>query len=194
MNRAIVYSTMGVAVAAIVIFAFLGNGSSNRVMINGDKTKQTTTATTTRAAAAFTVAPIDIKVKNVVANKTADSKAAAANIQITFDVHNPNTNTMILDGIRYNVYVNNVLMTSGNIGTEAPEDIIRSQNGFPIIGNSTVTLKDTQTVQRNNINAISWDKMVVEAKTSYVIKGYSYRQTADLQASVGAKEFTLTFP
>ena len=77
MNRAIVYSTMGVAVAAIVIFAFLGNKSSNRVMINGDKTKQTTTATTTRAAAAFTVAPIDIKVKNVVANKTADSKAAA---------------------------------------------------------------------------------------------------------------------
>jgi hypothetical protein len=133
MNRAIVYSTMGVALAAIMIFAFLGNGSFNRVIINGDKTKQTTTATTTRAAAAFTVAPIDIKVKNVIANKTADSKAAA-NIQVAFDVHNPNTNTMILDGIRYNAYVNNVLMTSGNIGTEAPEDIIRSQNGFPIIG------------------------------------------------------------
>ena len=45
------------------------------------------------------------------------------------------------------VYVNNILMTSGNIGTEAPEDVIRSQNGFPIIGNSTVTLKDTQAIQ-----------------------------------------------
>ena len=42
---------------------------------------------------------------------------------------------------------------------------------------------------------LSWDKMVVEGKTSYVIKGtYSYRQTADLLASGGAKEFTLTFP
>ena len=69
-----------------------------------------------------------------------------ANIQVAFDVHNPNTNTMILDGVSYNVYVNNILMTSGNIGTEAPEDVIRSQNGFPIIGNSTVTLKDTQAV------------------------------------------------
>ena len=92
--------------------------------------------------------------------------------------------SMILDGIRYNVYVNNVLMTSGNIGTEAPEDVIRSDNGFPIIGNSAVTLKDTQAVQKNNINAASWDKMAAgvgsaATKASYLINGtYSYRQTA----------------
>jgi LEA14-like dessication related protein len=196
MKRTIIYSATGVAIAisSIMIFAFLGNGSFNRVVINVDNIKQMTVATPASNAAAFTVQPIDIKVKNIVAEKTADSKAAA-NIQVAFDVHNPNTNTMILDGIRYNVYVNNVLMTSGNIGTEAPEDVIRSQNGFPIIGNSTVTMKDAQTVQRNNINAVSWDKMVVEGKTSYVIKGtYYYRQTANLQTSGGAKEFTLTFP
>ncbi len=192
MNRPIIYSAIGVAAAAIIIFAFfLGNGSFNRVVISGDKTKQTTIIAA--AASAVTVAPIDIKVKNVVANKTNDEKTA--NVQVAFDVHNPNANTMILDGIRYNVYVNNALMTSGNIGTEAPEDVIRSQNGFPIIGNSTVTLKDTHAVQRNNMNAAGWDKMVVDAKASYVIKGtYSYRQTANLEASGGAKEFSLTFP
>jgi len=191
MNRPIIYSAIGVAAAAIIIFAFfLGNGSFNRVVISGDKTKQTTIIAA--AASAVTVAPIDIKVKNVVANKTNDEKTA--NVQVAFDVHNPNANTMILDGIRYNVYVNNALMTSGNIGTEAPEDVIRSQNGFPIIGNSTVTLKDTHAVQRNNMNAAGWDKMVVDAKASYVIKGtYSYRQTANLEASGGAKEFSLTF-
>ena len=189
MMRAIVYSVIGVTVTTIMICAFLGSGSFNRVLINGDKINQTTFTPT---AAATTVEPIHIKVKNVVANKNTENKTA--NIQVAFDVHNPNTNTIILDGIRYNVYVNNVLMSSGNIGTEAPEDVIRSQNGFPIIGNSTVTLKDTQTIQQNNINAVSWDKMI-EGKTSYVIKGtYSYRQTANLQASGGANEFTLTFP
>jgi LEA14-like dessication related protein len=55
-----------------------------------------------------------------------------ANIKVAFDIHNPNANTMILDGIRYNVYINNILMTSGNIGTEAPEDVIRSQQAFPL--------------------------------------------------------------
>jgi LEA14-like dessication related protein len=120
---------------------------------------------------------------------------------VAFDVHNPNTNTMILDGIRYNVYVDNALITSGNIGTEAPEDVIRSQQGFPIIGNSIVTLKDTQAAQRNNINTTSWDKMVPggtateERRVSYVVNGtYSFRQTANLAASGGINEFNLKFP
>ena len=190
MNKFITYIAIGagISIVAITIFAFLGNGSFSRVVFNEDKINQIT-ATSNPVTV---IAPIDIKVKNVVANKTADKNAV--NIKVAFDIHNPNSNTMILDGIRYNVYVNNILMTSGNIGTEAPEDVIRSQQGFPIIGNSTETLKDTHTIQRNNINTVSWDKMI-EAKTSYVIKGtYSYRQTANLQASGGANQFSLTFP
>jgi hypothetical protein len=186
MNKFITYIAIGagISIVAITIFAFLGNGSFSRVVFNEDKINQIT-ATSNPVTV---IAPIDVKIKNVVANKTADKNAA--NIKVAFDIHNPNANTMILDGIRYN----NILMTSGNIGTEAPEDVIRSQQGFPIIGNSTETLKDTHTIQRNNINTVSWDKMI-EAKTSYVIKGtYSYRQTANLQASGGAKEFSLTFP
>ena len=201
MNKSLIYSGVGVAAAAIIIFAFLGNGSFSRILINQDeKSAKDNSITTTPAAAAAAptanVAPIDIKIKNVVVNKTNDEKSA--NLQVTFDVHNPNTNTMILDGIRYNVYVNNALITSGNIGTEAPEDVIRSESGFPIIGNSVVTLKDTHTVQKNNINTASWDKIVTEVaatKTSYQINGtYSYRQTTNLEASGGVKEFSLTFP
>jgi LEA14-like dessication related protein len=200
MNKSVIYPSVGVAAAAIIIFAFLGNGSFSRALINQvekiAKDSSITTAAAAAAAPAANVTPIDIKIKNVVVNKTNDDKNA--NVQVAFDVHNPNTNTMILDGIRYNVYVNNALITSGNIGTEAPEDVIRSESGFPIIGNSVVILKDTQTVQKNNINAASWDKMMVGAaatKTSYQINGtYSYRQTANLEASGGVKEFSLTFP
>ncbi len=200
MNKSVIYPSGGVAAAAIIIFAFLGNGSFSRALINQDekiaKDSSITTAAAAAAAPAANVTPIDIKIKNVVVNKTNDDKNA--NVQVAFDVHNPNTNTMILDGIRYNVYVNNALITSGNIGTEAPEDVIRSESGFPIIGNSVVIVKDTQTVQKNNINAASWDKMMMGAaatKTSYQINGtYSYRQTANLEASGGVKEFSLTFP
>jgi hypothetical protein len=34
-----------------------------------------------------------------------------------------------------------------------------------------ITLRDTQTIQRNDINAVSWDK-IVEGKTNYIVKGY----------------------
>src|ERR671938_511782 len=173
MNKLLIYCSVGVTVAAILIFVFLGDGSFSRVVMNQDKTKDRSITTAAAAAPATNVAPIDIKIKNVVVNKTNEEKSA--NIQVAFNVHNPNTNTMILDGIRYNVYVDNALITSGNIGTEAPEDVIRSESGFPIIGNSVVTLKDTQTVQKNNINAASWDKIAAgaaqDAKVGYIING-----------------------
>ena len=200
MNRITLYSVTSVIGAEVIIFVFLGNGSFNRVLINGDTAKQTThaahTSTSTSnyasSAAAMTAKPIDIKAKNI-ASKTLDD-GSAVNLQVAFDVHNPHANTMILDGVHYNLYVKNVHIASGDIGTEAPEDIIRSQNGFPIIANSTVTLKDTQTIQRNNVNTITWEN-IAEGKANYVINGtYSYRQTAGLQASGGANQFSLTFP
>ena len=195
MNKPLIWSSIGVTAAAIIIFAFLGNGSFYRVVTSEDKTKMNGIASTAAAAPATNVAPLDLKIKNVIVNKTNDEKSA--NLQVAFDVHNPNTNTMILDGIRYNA-----LITSGNIGTEAPEDVIRSQQGFPIIGSSVVTLKDSQTVTRNNINAAAWNKIgagvgaaSADAKVSYVINGtYSLRQTANLQASGGINEFNLRFP
>jgi LEA14-like dessication related protein len=199
MNKPLIWSSIGVAVAAIIIFAFLGNGSFYRVVMSEDKTKVNSITSTTTAAAAppTNMASLYIKIKNIAVNKTNDDKNAT--VQVAFDVHNPNTSTMILDGIRYNVYVDNALITSGNIGTEAPEDVIRSEQGFPIIGNSIVTLKDSQTVQRNNINAAIWDKNVAgaaqDAKVGYIINGtYSFRQTANLQASGGINEFNLKFP
>ena len=200
MNIITVYSVIGVIGAAVITFVFLGNGSFNRVLINGDETKHTTPAAHTSTstsiyaptAAATTVNPIDIKVKNV-ASKTLDNKSTAT-LQVAFDVYNPNANTMILDGIHYNLYVKNVHIASGDIGTEAPEDIIRSQNGFPVIANSTVTLTDTQAIHRNNVNTITWEN-IAEGMANYVINGtYSYRQTAGLQASGGANQFSLTFP
>jgi hypothetical protein len=199
MNKLLIYCSICIVSAAIIIFAFLGNGSFYRVITNEDKTKVNGMVSTASAAPATNVAPLDIKIKNVVVNKTNDEKSA--NIQVAFDVHNPNINTMILDGIRYNVYVDNALITSGNIGTEAPEDVIRSQQGFPIIGNSVVTLKDTQAAQRNNVDAASWDKMIAggtaaaDRRVSYVVNGtYSFRQTANLAASGGINEFNLKFP
>lgn len=199
MNKSLIWSSIGVAVAAIVIFAFLGNGSFYRVVTSEDKTKvNSITSTAAAAAPATNMALLDIKIKNVAVNKTNNKSAT---VKVAFDVHNPNTTTMILDGIRYNVYVDNALITSGNIGTEAPEDVIRSQQGFPIIGSSIVTLKDLQTVQRNNINAAVWDKMIAgagaahDARVGYIINGtYSFIQTANLQASGGIHEFNLKFP
>jgi hypothetical protein len=84
-------------------------------------------------------------------------------------------------------------MVSGDIG-EKPEGFVASQEGiYPIIGNGTVTLKDVQTVERDDINAAIWDK-VVDGSASYIINGtYSYKQTSSFQATGGDEEFQLAF-
>ena len=80
MNKSVVYFGVGVATAAIIIiiiFAFLGNRSFSRVVLSQDeKTKENSIIAAAAAATspAVNVAPIDIKIKNVVVNKTNDEK------------------------------------------------------------------------------------------------------------------------
>jgi hypothetical protein len=86
-------------------------------------------------------------------------------------------------------------MTSGDIGA-TPEGFVSGQeNIFPIVGNSMVTLKDTQVAMRNNLTASSWDSMV-DGTGQYRVEGvYSYRLTgSNFQTSYFEKGFTLTFP
>lgn len=135
--------------------------------------------------------PIKLSIKNIsgkqIGNKT-------ANIQVVFDAYNPNRGTVILEAISYNVFVNNIRLISGDIGAKL-EGFVASQEGvFPVIGNSTVTLKDTQILHRNNLIADSWGK-VVDGKANYVVNGtYSYKQTSSIQATVEDRAFRLTYP
>jgi hypothetical protein len=116
-------------------------------------------------------------------------------VQAVFDVHNPNRSTAILETIHYLLYVGQFQMTTGDIGV-SPEGFVSGQeNTFPIVGNTTVTLKDTQVAARNNLTASSWDSMV-DGTAQYRVEGsYSYRLTgSNFQTSYSEKEFALTFP
>jgi flagellar basal body-associated protein FliL len=88
MNKPLILSSIGVAVAAIIIFAFLGNGSFYRVVMSEDKAKVNSNTSTAAAAAApvANMASLDVKIKNVALNKTNDDKSAT--VRVAFDVHN----------------------------------------------------------------------------------------------------------
>ncbi len=67
-------------------------------------------------------------------------------LQISFNVYNPNRGAAILETLSYGVYFDNVRLASADIGSK-PEGFIDSLGSvFPIIGNQTITLKDTQTL------------------------------------------------
>jgi hypothetical protein len=181
-TKAIYAAGGGIAALAVAIFLILNTGIFTNTKYSGQGFNQ---------GALMNIEPIKLSVNNVSANQTADN---IAKIQVVFDAYNPNMGTVILEAIRYNVFVENMRVISGDIG-EKPEGFVASQEGiYPIIGNGTITLKDAQIVERNNMNGIIWNK-VVDGSASYVINGtYSYKQTSSFQATGGDMEFKLKFP
>lgn len=127
----------------------------------------------------------DIIVKGIT-NKT-------ANIKTTFNIHNPTTNTLLLDGIHYNIYVNKNRLTSGDIGTEAAVDIVRSQPAFPVIGNSNLTLQDSKIILKNGLSDVLWNN-VVKNDTNFIVNGtYFVRQSSYFQSLGPANDFNVIF-
>jgi hypothetical protein len=181
--RAIYMAAGGIVAVAVAIFLIMGTG----VLTNGNFSRDQPNQNSLKNSPQ----PINLSIKNVTA-KPIGSKAA--DIQIVFDAYNPNKGTVILEAITYNLFANGIHLASGDIGAKL-EGFIASQEGvYPIIGNGTVTLKNTQAIQQANMTADGWSK-VINSKANYIVNGtYSYKQTSSLQATGEDKDFNLTFP
>jgi hypothetical protein len=182
-NTKVIYAAAGgIAVAAIAVFFTMGMGNF-RPLGNNEASSNTSQTQ---------IADLQLGVGDIVVETTDEENA---NVQVVFDVHNPNRSTAILETIHYTLNVGQYQMTTGDIGV-SPEGFVAGQEGiFPIVGNSTVTLRDTKVAVRNNLTANSWDSMV-DSTGQYRVEGsYSYRLTgSNFQTSYFEKEFALTFP
>jgi hypothetical protein len=182
-NTKVIYvAAGGIAVVAIAVFFIMGMGNF-RPLGNNEAPPGTSQ---------IQIADLQLRLRDIVVETTDEENA---NVQVVFDVHNPNRSTAILETIHYTVDVGQYQMTTGDVGI-SPEGFVSGQEDiFPIVGNSTVTLKDTKVAVRNNLTASSWDSMV-DGTGQYRIEGiYSYRLTgSNFQTNYFEKEFALTFP
>jgi hypothetical protein len=182
-NTKVIYvAAGGIAVVAIAVFFIMGMGNF-RPLGNNEAPPGTSQTQ---------IADLQLRLRDIVVETTDEENA---NVQVVFDVHNPNRSTAILETIHYTVDVGQYQMTIGDVGI-SPEGFVSGQEDiFPIVGNSTVTLKDTKVAVRNNLTASSWDSMV-DGTGQYRIEGsYSYRLTgSNFQTSYFEKDFALTFP
>lgn len=181
-TKVIFVAAGGVAAAAIAIFFVMGMGNFRPLGNNEASPSESQTQ----------IADLQLGLQDIVVEATDEENAT---VQVVFDVHNPNRSTAILEVIHYTLDVGQYQMTTGDIGI-SPEGFVSGQEDiFPIVGNSTVTLKDTKVAIRNNLTASSWDSMV-DGTGQYRVEGsYSYRLTgSNFQTSYFEKEFALTFP
>ncbi|HEY9406502.1 MAG TPA: hypothetical protein VIP53_03525 [Nitrososphaera sp.] len=183
MNTKVIYVAAGcIAAAAIAVFFIMGMGNFRPLGNNEALPSESQTQ----------IADLQLGLQDIVVEATDEENAT---VQVVFDVHNPNRSTSLLEMIHYTLNVGQYQMTTGDIGI-SPEGFVAGQEDiFPIVGNSTVTLKDTKVAVRNNLTASSWDSMV-DGTGQYRVEGsYSYRLTgSNFQTSYFEKEFALTFP
>ena len=117
-----------------------------------------------------------------------------ANVNVTFDIFNPNKATVMLEVISYNLFTNSGRIVSGDIG-EKPIGFVGSQaNIFPIVGNGSIMVKDSKVIEREGPSQTNLDGLVGNTQ-HYIINGtFSYKQTSSFQSSGGENNYSLTFP
>jgi hypothetical protein len=178
-NKLVFIAAGGIAAAAIAVFFLLGSGP---IFPAGNQDRPE-----------LTVLPPALAIKEVVANRTGDD---TARMLVAFTVENPNSGTLVLESIHYDVLVDGEQMAIGDWGGVGEGLVAGSDRLTVIVAGTTVTIRDPDATveERKSNNAEAWDKMV-SGDASFVVTGtYAYRLTAALNTVADEKEFSLTFP
>ena len=178
--RAIYIAAGGIAVAAIVLFFFLGSGNFGLpIGLQGNQTSQQV------------LAEPELSIRNIAVTRTGNESAS---VQVEFVMYNPNSHQLSLEILEYNLNVGELRIAGGVIGG-TPEGMIASSADLtPIPAENSVVLKKTLVVTRNNLIADNWDRMVAGTAEYEVTGHYQYRSTVRLETTAGENEFALKFP
>jgi hypothetical protein len=125
-------------------------------------------------------------------------------LETAFNVYNPSRGSAILETITYNIYLDNIRVGSGDIGS-SPEGFVDSlESVYTIIGNQSIVLRDRETLteeatslfdSQGNIVAAMADNSNASSSRAYDVNGtYFYTLHRGSDAQVGEHDFNFQYP
>lgn len=96
--------------------------------------------------------PLQIKIADISILEVDESSAV---IQIKLEVNNPNTRAMLLHGIKYQLYENDVKLTTQEIGDRA-EGMVAGSNYFTLLTNQPNLISDKITIKNSGNTPELW--------------------------------------
>jgi len=192
MGNKIIATGIIVAVIAIIIYFVVlsSNFLTNDISRLGITNMNFTEANIFNQDAIRDSLPPQLSIKDITA-KIMDGNTG--NFSIIFNVFNPNKGTIILESISYNVYSNSTRIVSGDIGNR-PEGFVDSQDSiFPVIGNSTLILKDKRIIENNNSLNLSQISENNEISKFLVNGSYFFKQMGSFQSTGGEQTFNINY-
>jgi hypothetical protein len=125
-------------------------------------------------------------------------------LETVFKVYNPNRGSAILETVTYNVYLDNVRIASGDVGSRTEGFVDSLESVYPIIGNQSIVIRDTESLTEDaNSLFDSQGKMVAAnadnsnstTSQAYDVNGtYFYTLNRGSDAQVGENEFNFQYP
>jgi hypothetical protein len=200
----------GITISLFVMFGFFAAYDTQSIIMDKDFKKQIENSQNElkshlkkfsksplmqTAVAEHSTEPLSIKVQNITAVSNPTNKNIST-IFIAFDIRNHNQNTMLLEGLNYNLYYNNHLIVTGSIGSQLVSDIFQSKSEFPIVGNGSLVLKDKQKFEKGSseIGNEAFNN-ILSGNAHQLINGtVFYKQISNIQSYGGTQQFEATFP
>lgn len=125
-------------------------------------------------------------------------------LETVFKVYNPNRGSAILETVTYNVYLDNVRIASGDVGSRTEGFVDSLESVYPIIGNQSIVIRDTESLTKDaNSLFDSQGKMVAaiadnsnsSTSQAYDVNGtYFYTLNRGSDAQVRENEFNFQYP
>lgn len=112
------------------------------------------------------ILPLDINLEEVNVLSVSNNTYV---LEIKFKIHNPNTRSIILQILKYELYGNDILIHAGQIG-ERMIGMLSASNYFTILNNNDLVLKDKIKLHNNSQIEDVWD-YVIDSDITWHVKG-----------------------
>jgi len=112
------------------------------------------------------ILPLDINLEEVNVLSVSNNTSV---LEIKFKIHNPNTRSIILQILKYELYGNDILIHAGQIG-ERMIGMLSASNYFTILNNNDLVLKDKIKLHNNSQIEDVWD-YVIDSDITWHVKG-----------------------
>lgn len=219
MNTRVIYAVgLGIIVIGVVFYLFnIGflsqnsesdNNSESEVNGTNDISTQPNQSSASGSLETTGLTPQQLNSQNL--SLSVDSvKVVQVNnesqLETVFNVYNPNKGAAILETVTYNVYLDNVRIGSGDVGSRTEGFVDSLESVYTIIGNQSIVLRDREPLTEDGTSLFDSQGQILSATTdssnssttsqAYDVNGtYFYTLNRGSEAQVREHSFNFQYP
>jgi hypothetical protein len=218
MNTRVIYAVgIGIIIIGVVFYLFnIGylsqnseSNNSSKSVVNGtnEVSIQSNQPSSSSSQETTELTPQQLNSQNLSLSVSSVKVVPVNNesrLETVFNVYNPNKGAAILETVTYNVYLDNVRIGSGDLGSRTEGFVDSLESVYTIIGNQSIVLRDRAQLTEEATSLFDSQGKILDAMTdnsnssasrAYDVNGtYFYTLNRGSEAQVREHSFNFQYP